>query len=141
MCLDSNLNSTPSSTSNHHCAFLSPRYTNATLGQPCITDNTLYLSLASDGSPLRRTILRDNCKAEFYCDSDAKVCELKREVGYQCDEDRQCLTVGPPSTSYAPVFWWLMQYSKQNCDDTTQLCHDPPNAPIKVSTWVVSRLY
>ncbi|KAK0485044.1 hypothetical protein IW261DRAFT_1560711 [Armillaria novae-zelandiae] len=88
-------------------------YTNGTLGQPCITENTTYQD-NFNGQQYTNTIIRDNCKApDYYCGQASMVCEAARALRYPCQAHEECVS--------------------RNC--ARGFCADPPEAPLKIQSW------
>ncbi|KAF5390690.1 hypothetical protein D9757_002675 [Collybiopsis confluens] len=82
-------------------------FANATLGSPCVIDNTTYRF--DDTSTL--TVVRDNCRSpQYYCGQ--KDCEQSKAVGSSCSIDQEC--------------------EQRNCVSGT--CSEPPETPLRVTT-------
>ncbi|KAK0469437.1 uncharacterized protein EV420DRAFT_1257048 [Desarmillaria tabescens] len=91
-------------------------YTNRTLGQPCIAENTTYQD-SFNGQQYTNTIIRDNCMApDYYCGQVSMVCEAARALRYPCQAQEEC--------------------TSRNCD--RGFCADPPEAPLKIQSWQYS---
>ncbi|KAK0500110.1 hypothetical protein EDD18DRAFT_1307630 [Armillaria luteobubalina] len=88
-------------------------YTNGTLGQPCIAENTTYQD-NFNGQQYTNTIIRDNCKApDYYCGQASMVCEAAKALQYSCQAHEEC--------------------DSRNC--ARGFCADPPEAPLKIQSW------
>ncbi|KAL1740853.1 hypothetical protein HDZ31DRAFT_16303, partial [Schizophyllum fasciatum] len=87
---------------------------NATLGQPCVVENTTYVDLEPDGAQYVTTISRDNCRTPyFYCGATQGVCLRSLSLGSPCSVDREC--------------------EDQNC--VAGLCTVSPETPRQVPAW------
>jgi len=92
------------------------QYANATLGSPCMLDNTVYLGHTAGGQEFTNLVSRDNCITPgFYCDPTTSLCTRAKQVGETCAEDKEC-------TSY-------------NCN-SKYFCDYTPDTPAKVTFWV-----
>ena len=72
------------------------RYANATLGLPCILEQTMYNGYNRDQSIFNLTIFRDNyvtSRPQLYCSSSTSVCEKMKDYHELCTNDRECLSV------------------------------------------------
>lgn len=70
------------------------RYTNVTLGEACITDNTTYVDVGPSGQQVANTVSRDNCQSpQFYCNPTELVCEGTLPLSSPCQADQQCTSV------------------------------------------------
>ncbi|KAJ7813997.1 hypothetical protein B0H14DRAFT_3878895 [Mycena olivaceomarginata] len=90
-------------------------YANATLGERCIADNTIYLDIGPEQQLVHMvTITRDNCQSPlFYYNPTTLLCEQTRPVGLLCQTDPEC-------TSF-------------NCNAGT--CANPPETLLRVPPW------
>jgi hypothetical protein len=66
-------------------------WANVTLGLPCVVENTAYISYGANDEFID-IVSRDNCRNGLYCDTAQKVCIQRRNIGDQCDADKQCLS-------------------------------------------------
>ncbi|PAV16328.1 hypothetical protein PNOK_0794800 [Pyrrhoderma noxium] len=92
-------------------------YANATLGLPCILEQTMYKGYNRDQSIFNLTIFRDNCvtsRPQLYCSSSTSVCEKMKDYHELCTNDRECLS------HYCGI---------------SGLCADPPGLPVTVEPW------
>ena len=70
------------------------RYVNATLGNPCIMDSTVYVGSGPKGEKFSNIVLRDNCISPgLYCNSTTNVCEQTQAIGLACQNDLECESV------------------------------------------------
>ena len=70
------------------------RYANVTAGQSCVYELTGYTTADHDGQDSTNIIVRDNCRtAEFFCDSSTSLCVPVKEIGQQCQYNRDCRSV------------------------------------------------
>ncbi|KAI0633879.1 hypothetical protein C8Q77DRAFT_1057078 [Trametes polyzona] len=73
-------------------------WANVTVGLPCIVQNTAYTAYGPDGEFIdivSRQVLPPipgNCRVGLYCDAQQLVCVQGKQVGEQCDADKECLT-------------------------------------------------
>ncbi|WRT69837.1 uncharacterized protein IL334_006828 [Kwoniella shivajii] len=63
-----------------------------TLGQTCVTDNTVYTAYLDDGSAYAFIVSRDNCANGMYCDGTALQCIKMKRQGETCTGNKECLT-------------------------------------------------
>ncbi|KAJ7197515.1 hypothetical protein B0H12DRAFT_1037868 [Mycena haematopus] len=87
-------------------------YENATLGDPCISDNTTYVDAEQQTA---NTVTRDNCLSpQFYCNATALLCERTLPLGSSCVGDVECASF--------------------NCD-AAGICTNPPGTPLRIPPW------
>ncbi|OCF60715.1 hypothetical protein L486_00353 [Kwoniella mangroviensis CBS 10435] len=90
-------------------------WSNITLGQTCLIENTTYVGYDHSGMSFTNTVIRDNCiQGQGYCDIGSNTCLSLMGIKQGCTTDRQC-------QSY-------------NCE--RGLCTVPPESSIKVGKWV-----
>ncbi|KAH9935539.1 uncharacterized protein B0H18DRAFT_416058 [Fomitopsis serialis] len=65
-------------------------WANATSGEACTVENTVYALFGSDGHEYADIISRDNCQTGSYCDSSALVCKDSKNVGGSCTGNKEC---------------------------------------------------
>ena len=87
--------------------FPSKRYANATLNQPCIIENTTYVTDLHIGDPngdgeatYIMNVIKHNCRSPnlFFCDPDADleagpICQPTKELKKNCRFDAECASV------------------------------------------------
>lgn len=67
------------------------RYANATLGSPCVIDNTTYTDIGLNGHMLPTVVVRDNCRSpQYYCVQNTMLCEQSKTLGSPCQLDQEC---------------------------------------------------
>ncbi|KAJ6620023.1 hypothetical protein B0H10DRAFT_1792418 [Mycena sp. CBHHK59/15] len=89
-------------------------YTNVTLGDPCVTDDTTYIDIGPSGQQVVNTVTRDNCQSpQFYCDPTRLVCDHTLALDSLCQTDRQCTSL--------------------NC--AAGVCANPPETPLRIAPW------
>ncbi|KAI0373519.1 hypothetical protein BV20DRAFT_989308 [Pilatotrama ljubarskyi] len=66
-------------------------WANVTVGLPCVVQNTAYTAYGPDGEFID-IVSRGNCRVGLYCDAQQLVCMQTKEVGEQCDADKECTT-------------------------------------------------
>lgn len=66
-------------------------WANVTLGLPCVVENTAYISYGANDEYID-IVSRDNCRVGLYCDTAQRVCIQQKDVGAQCDADKECLS-------------------------------------------------
>lgn len=66
-------------------------WANVTLGLPCVVENTAYISYGAHDEYID-IVSRDNCQIGLYCDTTQKVCIQQKDVGAQCDADKECFS-------------------------------------------------
>ncbi|KAJ3800575.1 hypothetical protein GGU11DRAFT_676980 [Lentinula aff. detonsa] len=89
-------------------------YANATLGTPCVIDNTTYTDIGLNGQLDTTIVIRDNCRSPYlYCDQTSLVCEQSKAIGSSCQIDQEC--------------------EQRNCVVST--CVEPPETPLRVAPW------
>ncbi|KAH7888578.1 hypothetical protein F5I97DRAFT_717186 [Phlebopus sp. FC_14] len=66
-------------------------WANVTVGLPCVVENTAYIAYAGTNEFID-VVSRGNCQVGLYCDSQQLVCMQMKEVGQNCDADKECVT-------------------------------------------------
>nr|XP_018262889.1 uncharacterized protein I303_04375 [Kwoniella dejecticola CBS 10117]OBR85047.1 hypothetical protein I303_04375 [Kwoniella dejecticola CBS 10117] len=90
-------------------------WSNITLGQNCLIENTTYMGYDHSGMSFTNTVIRDNCiQGQGYCDTSSNTCLPLLKIGQGCSTDREC-------QSY-------------NCE--RGLCVIPPESAVKIGKWV-----
>ncbi|KIJ60340.1 hypothetical protein HYDPIDRAFT_98869 [Hydnomerulius pinastri MD-312] len=89
-------------------------YANATAGLPCQMENTTYAELNEKGRQVDINVIRDNCRAGFYCHPEDRVCEHILDEGQSCVGDRNC---------------------KSSHCDVRGRCAQPLGTPLRVPGW------
>jgi hypothetical protein len=82
------------------------RYANATFNQPCIIENTTYITDLHFGDPngdgeatYTTSVIKHNCRSPnlFFCDPDADIagptCQPTKELKKNCRFDAECASV------------------------------------------------
>ncbi|KAJ3933425.1 MAG: hypothetical protein NXY57DRAFT_998863 [Lentinula lateritia] len=89
-------------------------YANATIGTPCIIDNTTYTDVGLNGQLYTTVVIRDNCHSpNLYCGQDSLLCEQSKSLGLPCQIDQEC--------------------EERNC--VAGICVVPPETPLRVAPW------
>ncbi|KIY71733.1 hypothetical protein CYLTODRAFT_345337 [Cylindrobasidium torrendii FP15055 ss-10] len=103
----------PDGSSQVACILSVCSYTNATLSQPCIVENTTYSDFFA-GHRYQTVYLGDNCaRPNFFCSPTTHLCESTMDVGKSCTFDSQCRT--------------------RTCEHG--ICTLPPETPLTLQTW------
>jgi len=71
--------------------FSACKWANVTLGLPCVVENTAYISYGANDEYID-IVSRDNCRIGLYCDAAQRVCIQRKDLGTQCDADKECLS-------------------------------------------------
>lgn len=92
------------------------RYANATIGTPCIIDNTTYTDVGLNGQMFPTVVVRDNCRSpQYHCGQNSLLCEQSKALGSPCQIDQECEQAS--LTFHTP-------YSDTNpSSNAAELCH------------------
>ncbi|KAJ4478960.1 hypothetical protein J3R30DRAFT_3289184 [Lentinula aciculospora] len=89
-------------------------YANATIGTPCIIDNTTYTDIGFNGQLFTTVVIRDNCHSpSLYCGQNSLLCEQSKVLGLPCQIDQEC--------------------EQRNCVEG--ICAEPLETPLRVAPW------
>ncbi|KAH8823020.1 hypothetical protein DL96DRAFT_1620171 [Flagelloscypha sp. PMI_526] len=65
----------------------------ASLGDPCLRDETTYIEPGVNGQQFSNIIVRDSCHApSFFCDPATNTCVQSKPLGAECSHDAECQT-------------------------------------------------
>ncbi|KAH9839470.1 uncharacterized protein C8Q71DRAFT_513434 [Rhodofomes roseus] len=65
-------------------------WANATTGEACTVENTVFAVFGSDGHEYADVVSRDNCQINSYCDSSTLLCVKTKEYGASCTGNKEC---------------------------------------------------
>ncbi|CAD6571551.1 MAG: hypothetical protein TREMPRED_000313 [Tremellales sp. Tagirdzhanova-0007] len=67
-------------------------WSNVTVGQTCINDNTPYTAFTASGGQYAFVVSRDDCANGLFCDGTSLQCLLTKEIGGACSGNKECLS-------------------------------------------------
>lgn len=73
-------------------------WANVTVGLKCVVENTAYIVYGTGNQESINIVSRGNCKKGLYCDSQNLVCIEQKDVGENCDADKECKSFNCLST-------------------------------------------
>nr|XP_019011091.1 uncharacterized protein I206_04400 [Kwoniella pini CBS 10737]OCF49872.1 hypothetical protein I206_04400 [Kwoniella pini CBS 10737] len=89
-------------------------WSNVTLNQNCLIENTTYTGYDISGISFINTVIRDNCiQGKGYCDINSNTCFPLLGLNQPCSMDRECQSF--------------------NCE--RNFCNVPPESSIKIGKW------
>lgn len=90
-------------------------WSNMTVGQPCVVENTAYIAYGTNGEEFIDIVSRGNCNLGLYCDSQQKMCMQQKDLNVACDADKECASF--------------------NCQPSG-VCGKSASAPNHFATWI-----
>lgn len=92
------------------------RYANATIGSPCIIDNTTYTDVGLSGQMFSTVVVRDNCRSpQYYCGQNSLLCEQSKALGSPCQIDQEC--------EQASLASYALSSDTNSSSNAAELCH------------------